>query len=98
MTPTQIQRYNYNDMNLDNFLIELFTPEFPLKELKKLHGDLSELDNFLQIRAGTYHLAKDDIQKIYRVQEIIEDIVKEEKDRVSKEKKAEELEKIWFVS
>lgn len=67
---------------------------FPLKHLKKLHHDLTELENFLQINFGGYSQVKDEIQDIYFVQEIIESLVKSEKYRVIEEEKKANIESL----
>ncbi len=74
-------------MDLTSFL----AGEFPLKQLKRLHHDLTELENYLQLSTGNYVEVKDDIADIYVVQEIIEDLVNEQKRLEREEEKMLEI-------
>ncbi len=69
----------------------LFQTDFPLHQLKKLHHDLTELENYIQIMAGDRELIKESIFDIYQVQELIEDIVNEEKRLEREEEKKSEI-------
>lgn len=66
-------------MSLEDLFEEILIPPFPLKQLKKLHADLTEFENYLQIHAGGYSEIKSEIDKIYSVQSIIEKLVRDNK-------------------
>lgn len=81
-------------MNLENFFEEIMFPKFPLNDLLKLHGDLTNFENYLQISAGGYVAVKHEIEVIYMVQELIEDIVNENKKQLKEEKLTKEIENL----
>ncbi len=60
------------------------TPIIPIEELKKLHYNLTKLEQLIMMIHGplTDPDTKKEIEEIYRVQETIEYIVIEEKKRI----------------
>lgn len=66
----------------------LGAPEFPMKQLKRLHGELTRLEVFIQMTSLPEDVPENrkKIEKIYEVQEIIEEYVIEENERVKKAK------------
>lgn len=59
-----------------------FRPNIPIPELKKLHLDLTNFENLIQIMGGGYSAVKLKVDMIYDVQEMIEEIISEEKNRI----------------
>lgn len=64
----------------------LGAPEFPLKQLKRLHMELTRLEVFIQMYSLPEEIpeSRKKVEKIYEVQEIIEGYVIEENERIKK--------------
>ncbi len=56
--------------------------QFPLQQLKNLHFQLGEFETFLQLTGGGWSNVRKEIERIYKVQELIEKIINEEKNGI----------------
>ncbi len=63
----------------------LASPSFPMRQLKKLHRELTSFEIFIQMSArdpGQVLEGREKVKKIYEVQEMVEEYVAEESERL----------------
>ncbi len=64
----------------------IFTEGFPMKELKGLHIDLSELETYILMRSGKSPEGVEKVEKIWAVQRILENLIADESWRIRMQK------------